>query len=77
MIEIVHFKNRYGRHLVGVFLPTAGKPATPAGYEYAQRYAAGIEKPFYKLPAVYDPAMGMSYVIQLSLYFIRRDMCDI
>jgi hypothetical protein len=52
MIEVIHFQNRYGKTMVGVI---GVKETTPAGYEYAQRYAAGLEEPFYPVPACYSP----------------------
>lgn len=58
MIEIVHFRNRYGKPMVGVFSPEINNmAASPAGVEYAQRYAAGLEKPFYPLPALHDAGL--------------------
>lgn len=53
MIEIVHFKNRYGKAMAAVF--DLGRNTvwySPASKEYAERYAAGLERPYYPLPAV-------------------------
>jgi len=52
MTELYHFKNKWGRHMVGVFLEV--KPRTPAEHEHEQRYAAGLEPPHYTpLPVQY------------------------
>lgn len=49
MIEILHFKNRFGKAVVAVFIDVNVYHA-PAAREYAQRYAAGLEKPYYPVP---------------------------
>lgn len=49
MIEVVHFRNRYGKQMVGVFNDVG---AIPTAKSYADRYAAGLEKPYYPLPAI-------------------------
>lgn len=74
MIEVIHFQNRFGKQMVAVI--GWKRSCTPDEKNYEQRYAAGLEKPYYQLPVQYDPAVGMSYAIQLSLYFIRRNLCD-
>lgn len=55
MIEVVHYKNRFGKDFVGVLeYDKTIAVHTPAGKQYAMRYAAGLEKPFYPVPVVYD-----------------------
>ena len=58
MMEVIHFKNRYGINKVAVIADddTALMAATPIGREYAERYAAGLIKPFYPVPVTMDVA---------------------
>lgn len=53
MIEIVHYTTVRGVKKIIVFNAHESPFAfTPVGREYVQRYAAGLEKPAYALPAI-------------------------
>lgn len=53
MIEVIHFKNRFDKQMVGVIsTDPLLMSETPIGELYAKRYAAGLEKPFYPVPAI-------------------------
>jgi len=51
MIEIIHYVNRWGKQEVAV-VGIPGQYATPAGKQYARRYAAGELPPYYPVPAI-------------------------
>ncbi len=51
MIEIIHYVNRWGKQENAV-TGIAGQYSTPAGKQYARRYAAGEIKPYYPVPAI-------------------------
>lgn len=52
MIEVIHFRNRFGKQMCGVLETDSTIPESYPGNEYAKRYAAGLEAPFYPLPAI-------------------------
>lgn len=59
MIEVIHFRNRFGKHMCGVLeVDRHLMSETPAGAEYAKRYAAGLEAPFYPVPVPYSYTMA-------------------
>lgn len=62
MIEVVHFKNRFGKS-VGVVFMDCTRFVTPVQKEFEQRYAIGLEKPYYPVPA-------------LQFAFTSHKMCD-
>lgn len=72
MIEVVHFRNRFGKYIVGVLEYDKNVCVnTPSGKEYAQRYAAGLEKPYYPVPVVYDSTIEESSSLRLWAVIIR------
>lgn len=72
MIEVIHFQNRFGKSMVCVIQPDDTlMMATPIGKDYALRYAAGLEKPFYPVPVVYDPIYEMPPRARVFVYVIR------
>lgn len=56
MIEVVHFQNRWGRKMVAVIRGDDAcafrhrSDLRPFHVDYAERYAAGLEPAFYRLP---------------------------
>lgn len=66
MIEVVHYKNRHGKGLVGVF-GVSRSYKVPEQVQYDQRYAAGLEPAFYPVPAIqgYNEQFAVCYFIEL------------
>lgn len=58
MIEVIHFRNRFGKHMCGVLETDSTIPESYPGNEYAKRYAAGLEAPFYPVPVPYSYTMA-------------------
>lgn len=68
MIEVVHFRRRDGKHMVGVLRTQSSLRGPLIGErEYAERYAVGLEPAFYNLPAPlgYNEQFAASYFIEL------------
>ena len=65
MIKVIHFRNRFGKDMVGVI---GVKAHTPSALEYEQKYAAGIEEPFYPLPVPYSYTMAHEHTLNRMWY---------
>lgn len=74
MIEVVHYTNRYGKQMVGVF---GVKTMEPMAFKYDERYAAGLEPAYYPVPAiiyhVYLPSVSGKYG---SVWEYSRFSCE-